>query len=102
MATKPPTKTAAKPRRTIIAEAAKPSNAQGMVTNPEAVAAQAEALANEERVIVHSPKAFTLTLDGHVDLHVRPGVQEMAKSVAEHWFVKAQGVKVYDPTHAPQ
>lgn len=90
-----------KPRRTIIAEAAKPTASHALVTQQDDVKKIDEALAAETKVIVFAPKAFTLTMDGHVDLHIKAGVQEMAKSVSEHWFVKGQGVKVYDPNHQP-
>lgn len=46
----------------------------------------------EEQVTVHVPRAFTFTRDDRVEMPIRAGIQDLPKSVVEHWFVKSQGV----------
>lgn len=46
----------------------------------------------EEQVTVYAPKGFTFTRDDRVEMHIRAGIQDLPKSVVEHWFVKNQGV----------
>lgn len=86
-------------RRAVIIDA-KPTY-QSLVNSPVDIAAKMQALQDEEKVTVIVPVAFTLTLDGHIDKHFKPGVQEMPKSLTEHWFVKSRGVTTYNPNHSP-
>ena len=55
-----------------------------------------DSLSKEPQVIVLVPTAFTLQLDGHVPLKVLPGQQRMARSLAEHWWSKANGVTIFE------
>lgn len=50
----------------------------------------------EEKVIVTVPKAFKLRLDSNEVLEFRPGVQKVAKDIANHWYAKANGMKVFE------
>lgn len=51
-----------------------------------------------EMVTVVVPKQFTLTLDHHHVITYEAGVYEMPEDHASHWFSRANGVKVYEPT----
>ena len=50
--------------------------------------------AGEEMVMATVTKAFRLTLDSYREVVYEPGVQEMPRSHAEHWYAKANGVKL--------
>ncbi len=55
-------------------------------------------VADEITVTVTVPKAFNLRT-GHGDAGLftyQPGVQEMPLSHADHWYSKANGVKIYE------
>jgi hypothetical protein len=65
---------------------------------------KAEALEDEEAedekkeanlVVVNVPKKFSLRLDNDVILHFVAGVQDMDRAHAEHWYSKANGVKIH-------
>lgn len=102
MATTKPQAGAKKPRTTIVGEAAKPTASHALLTQQDEVKKAEEALAADTKVIVFAPKAFTLILDGHVELPIPAGVQEMPTSVADHWFVKGMGVTVHNPNKQPE
>lgn len=94
---KSPTVVPARPRRAIVA--APVTNAQPLpVAEAQAASAAAVDVLQGEKVDVYVPKPFKFTLDDHRILDVNIGVQPMPKAIAEHWFVKAQGVVVYDRT----
>lgn len=69
-----------------------------VVTAPEAPTPEAPAIEGEvvEYVTVTVPKAFKLRVDHFRELQFRAGVQQMEKSLAEHWYSKANGVEIYD------
>lgn len=48
------------------------------------------------KVIVTVPKRFRLTLDNHTTITMEPGVQKVGRFIADHWFSKANGVKVFE------
>ena len=48
-----------------------------------------------DTVTVTVPKAYKLRIDNHQLIDVAAGIQEMERSHAEHWWSKAQGVKIY-------
>lgn len=96
MASKAPTVVPARPRRAIVSA---PAALAPMLPVAEAQAAASRVnddILHGEKVDVYVPKAFKFTLDDHRILEVNIGVQPMVKAIAEHWFVKAQGVVVYD------
>lgn len=49
-----------------------------------------------DRVTVTIPKAFTLTLENHHQVHYPAGVDEMPLEHANHWYTKAMGVEIYE------
>jgi len=52
----------------------------------------------QEMVTVIIPKQFILTRDDGSVTTFFAGTQEMGIDDAAHWFSRAQGVKVYDPS----
>ena len=68
----------------------------GIMLNHPAQLESLEALEAEEKVIVNVPKEYTVQLTGHVPVKVYPGQQRMAKSMAEHWWSKANGVEIFE------
>ena len=47
----------------------------------------------DHRIVkVSSPHAFTVVTDDHKHHHVPAGISEMPKSIALHWYAKANGV----------
>lgn len=52
---------------------------------------------NPDPVTVTVPKRFKLRLDNHTVIDIHPGVQNVERMVADHWFSKANGVTVFDP-----
>lgn len=55
-----------------------------------------ETAPDEDTVIVEVPKAFQFMVDHDTRVEVKPGVQRMKKAHADHWWVKANGVKVFE------
>lgn len=73
-----------------------------VVPNPDAEA-EAKALEEEEQVQVNVARPYTLHRDNGEIVHFRAGVQQMAKSDAEHWWsVNHGGVKPYDGDFEPR
>ena len=56
---------------------------------------EAEKAAARDLITVTVPVKFHLTLDTHDVVQYQPGVQEMPRTHAEHWYAKANGVVVY-------
>jgi len=52
----------------------------------------AAAADGEELVTVSVPRAFTVTLADKREVAVPAGMQELPKSIAEHWYSAANGV----------
>lgn len=52
---------------------------------------------DSETVTAIIPKDITLTRDDGAVVKYATGVQEIPASDAGHWFMRAHGVKVYDP-----
>lgn len=95
---KTPTVIPAKPRRAIVS---KPTMLAPPLPVAEALEAEKRVQAtmlDDVKVDVYVPKEFKFTLDDHRIIDVHVGVQPMPRAMAEHWFVKAQGVVVYDRT----
>lgn len=63
----------------------------------EAPAAESAQVETEEKVTVIIPADYRLTLDNSAEVHYKAGVDEMPVSHANHWWSKAQGVKVHTP-----
>lgn len=63
-----------------------------LVTKPESVAGEVV-----DMVTVTVPKAFKLRIDHFREFDFKAGVQEMERSVAEHWYSKANGITIYEP-----
>ena len=58
----------------------------------------ADAAEGEVMVTVMVPKAFNLTMSPSQTIKVPAGVQEMTLAQAEHWYSKANGVSIYNPS----
>lgn len=54
----------------------------------------------EATVTCTVPRGFTITLDDHTKVKVDAGVQELGETIANHWYAKAHGVKIYAPASA--
>jgi hypothetical protein len=48
-------------------------------------------------VTVTAPRGFKLRIDNFHEKQVYPGVQEMERCHAEHWYSIANGVTIYNP-----
>ena len=46
-------------------------------------------------IVAMVPKKFSLRIDGDTIHHFLPGVQNMQRSLAEHWYSKANGVQIH-------
>lgn len=55
-----------------------------------------------EKVVVTVPKAFKLRLDNHTELSFSAGTQTVAKFIPDHWYAKANGMKVFGSDPAPK
>jgi len=51
-----------------------------------------------DEVTVTVPKAFKLRISAELLVEYRAGVQQMPRVHAEHWYSKANGVSIYDPS----
>lgn len=58
--------------------------------------AAAQAALAEGKVVVNVPKRFILTLDNGQKQTFEVGPQTMPRALAEHWYSKANGVKVVE------
>lgn len=58
---------------------------------------QVTKIVQDDWVLVNVPKGFTLTLDDGSPVVIRPGVQKLAKHLAEHWYSAHWGVTPFDP-----
>ena len=47
-------------------------------------------------VIVEVTKAFTLRLDDNTTHSFKVGVQEVKRAIADHWYAKANGMKIFE------
>lgn len=61
-------------------------------------AAPIEVVGKGSKVTVMIPKDFSLTLVNHTQVHYKVGVDEMPLEHAQHWYSKAMGVEIYDPS----
>ena len=50
-----------------------------------------------EFVTLTIPKPFKLVLNHGHTLELQPGVQQMERAHAEHWYSRASGVQIYTP-----
>jgi hypothetical protein len=48
--------------------------------------------AGEETIICNVPKSFVLTLETHDRIRFTSGIANVPKSLADHWYVRANGV----------
>jgi hypothetical protein len=68
------------------------------VTSDQQAQAEAQAKAadahDDTKVMVESPRAFTLVDARGKDVKFAAGVQSVDRDHAEHWYAKAHGVKV--------
>ena len=55
--------------------------------------APATAWGKEKTVNMIFPKRVTLTRDDHVQVQFAPGVHPVGEKYADHWYLKAHGVK---------
>lgn len=66
-------------------------------SEPEpAPAPEPEPVAEKSTVTVFVPRAFKLNISHTEVVKFEEGMQEMAPELAGHWFVKANGVQVYN------
>ena len=75
-----------------------PAHVEGAITAPEALEAPViEAITTPGKVTVIVPNQFDLTIDYNHTITVKPGIQEMEKAHADHWYAIANGVVIYKP-----
>ena len=55
-------------------------------------------VSSDDRILVNVPKGFTLTLDNGHPCPINPGTQMLARTLANHWYAKANGVTPFDET----
>lgn len=55
---------------------------------------QQAASPDDELVAVNVPKGFRLRLDNQIVVPVSAGAQRLPRRIAEHWYAKANGVKL--------
>lgn len=94
MATKPPAppaKKAADPRGS-----APPAPPEAETKPPTAEDDPKPRRRKEELVSVTIPRAFRLAHDDGTHTQYEPGVQDIPKSHADHWYTKAHGVELND------
>lgn len=97
MATKPPAtpaKKAADPRGS--APPVPPEAGAAKPTTPPAEDDPKPRKRKEELVSVTIPRAFRLAHDDGTHTQYEPGVQDIPKSHADHWYTKAHGVEQND------
>ena len=84
-----------------VPEAEEPT-LEAVVAEGVQLAAAEVKLAGEvvDYVTVTVPKAFKLRLDHFREVNIPAGIQEIEREWAEHWYSKANGVVVYQPTVA--
>lgn len=70
---------------------------EGAKINLDEFKGRGPALGNES-VTAIVPKAYVLTRDNGEPISYPPGIVEMPRADAAHWWSKAQGVKEYDPS----
>ncbi len=95
-----------KPRTRVPAPIAKPprvNKPRNVVSElpaedpPAAAAAEVAVAVDDPVVTVLIARDFILTLDDHVKVSYKAGIDEMPKSHAEHWWSKNHGgVEIYD------
>ena len=78
-------------RRTLL-----DNGESNVVPKPDAQA-QMEALLEEEELLVDVPRGYKYTMNDHRVIDILPGVQNMPRSIAEHWYSQAMGVKEFTP-----
>lgn len=94
MAKNTPTVIPPRPRRAIVNT---PTQLPALpLQEMSAANARVAAVDLEDVVDVYVPKAFPFTLDNHQIVEINVGMQPMPRAWADHWFVKAQGVVLYD------
>ena len=64
---------------------------------PEAPVTDASETDPTEFITVTVPKAFNLRISLDEEIKVSAGVQSMSRERAEHWYSKANGVKIFNP-----
>lgn len=84
-------------RRTLDASAPpatsrNPASRRKLTTN--IVTKSEAAAASDDNVLVTVPTAFRLALDHHHEIPYQAGTYKMPKEHAEHWWAKANGVKL--------
>ncbi len=57
---------------------------------------KSESTSESDIVFVMVPKAFQLTTDDRTLIHVKAGAQKMERSLATHWYAKANKVTIID------
>lgn len=89
-------------KKRVLAEVE--DDAKEFITKTETVFEEVEAKVAEvietvvdkvEMVIVSVPKAFKLRIDNFKLLEFKPGIQKVEKSIADHWYALANGMKIF-------
>lgn len=80
-----------------VADLQVPEHIDGALPTPAAPEAPVVEKVKTDKVTVTVPNGFELTIDHNTTITIRPGIQEMEKSYADHWYSIANGVVIYEP-----
>ena len=80
-----------------VADLQVPEHIDGALPTPAAPEAPVVEKVKTDKVTVTVPNGFELTIDHNTTITIRPGIQEMEKSHAGHWYSIANGVVIYEP-----
>jgi hypothetical protein len=70
-------------------------------THPDKPMLAVHAFPNEPTVTMVFPKEVRLTLPDHSVVRFEAGPQEVPESLIDNWYLKANGVKKYEPVLPP-
>lgn len=74
-----------------------PAHIEGAIPTPAAPEVLVVEKVKTDMVTVTVPQGFELTIDHNTTITIKPGIQEMDKAHANHWYAIANGVVIYEP-----
>lgn len=80
-----------------VADPQVPEHINGAIPTPAAPEMPVVEKVKTDKVTVTVPNGFELTIDHNTTITIKPGIQEMEKSHADHWYSIANGVVIYEP-----
>ena len=74
-----------------------PAHIDGAILTPPAPEVPVVEKVKTDKVTVTVLNGFELIIDHATTITIKPGIQEMEKSHADHWYSIANGVVIYEP-----